>query len=91
MAARNRVDPRLVRLIEMCSEPLVLELRIAERLAAGSTNLHAEALAHLETHLIPAVLAHTNGNQVQAAKILGIARNSLRKKLAAIENTNEGT
>jgi nitrogen regulation protein NR(I) len=67
-----------------------LEQYIAERLAEGSTNLHAEALAHLETHLIPAVLAHTNGNQVQAAKILGIARNSLRKKLAAIENPNEG-
>src|SRR5262249_40707654 len=63
---------------------------IARRLAEGSTNLHAEALARLEEHLIPAVLAYTNGNQVQAARILGIARNSLRKKLAAIENPNDG-
>jgi two-component system, NtrC family, response regulator AtoC len=56
---------------------------IRSRLAAGTTNLHAEALAHLEAHLIREVLAHTSGNQVQAAKILGIARNSLRKKISA--------
>ena len=56
---------------------------IRDRLAAGSTDLHAEALAHLDSHLVREVLAHTGGNQVQAAKILGIARNSLRKKMAA--------
>jgi len=56
---------------------------IRSRLAAGTTHLHAEALAHLEAHLIREVLVHTSGNQVQAAKILGIARNSLRKKIIA--------
>ena len=59
---------------------------IRQRLAAGSTDLYTEALAHLESCLLREVLAHTTGNQVQAAKILGIARNSLRKKLAAEGN-----
>ena len=54
---------------------------IRGRLATGTTELYAEALANLEAHLIREVLAHTSGNQVQAAKILGIARNSLRKKM----------
>jgi two-component system nitrogen regulation response regulator GlnG len=59
---------------------------IRRRLAAGSTNLHAEAVAYLEAHLLREVLAHTSGNQVQATKILGIARNSLRKKLDALKD-----
>ena len=62
---------------------------IRSRLAAGSTDLFAEAMAHLESQLLPAVMAHTAGNQVQAAKILGIARNSLRKKLAALDQATE--
>jgi len=62
---------------------------IRQRLAAGSTDLHAEALNRLEAHLLPEVMAHTSGNQVQAAKILGIARNSLRKKLAALDQAIE--
>jgi two-component system nitrogen regulation response regulator GlnG len=54
---------------------------VRQRLAAGTTDLYAESLAHLEAVLFREVLRHTGGNQVQAAKLLGIARNSLRKKI----------
>ena len=35
----------------------------------------------MEKILITKVLQHTNGNQLQSAKILGITRGSLRNKL----------
>jgi len=89
LCLRRSAVPRLQTGIPEMDRSRDMEQYIAQRLAEGSTNLHTEALAHLETHLIPAVLAHTKGNQVQAAKILGIARNSLRKKLTAIENSDE--
>jgi nitrogen regulation protein NR(I) len=54
---------------------------IRQRLAAGSTDLYAEALGRLEVTLMREVLQHTGGNQVQAAKLLGISRNWLRKKM----------
>jgi transcriptional regulator with GAF, ATPase, and Fis domain len=54
------------------------------RLQAGSTELYAEALAVMERQLLTRVLRHTGGNQLQAAQILGITRNSLRHKLRAL-------
>jgi two-component system nitrogen regulation response regulator GlnG len=54
---------------------------IRQRLQAGSANLHAEASAELDRILLLAVLRHTNGNQYQAAKILGMARQTLRTRL----------
>jgi nitrogen regulation protein NR(I) len=57
---------------------------IDQRLAAHSENLYAEALETLERHLLTRVLRQTEGNQVQAAKILGITRGSLRTKIRAL-------
>jgi len=57
---------------------------VAERLEATSTDLYAEALAAMERQLITRVLRHTGGRQLQAAKILGITRGSLRTKLRAL-------
>jgi DNA-binding NtrC family response regulator len=54
---------------------------LAERLQAGSTELYAEALGLMERRLLTAVLRHTGGNQVHAARILGITRGSLRNKI----------
>jgi two-component system nitrogen regulation response regulator GlnG len=54
---------------------------IDERIAAGSEDLYAEALRRLEKLLVTKVLQHTGGNQVQAAKVLGITRGSLRNKV----------
>jgi two-component system nitrogen regulation response regulator GlnG len=54
---------------------------IAERLESGTQNLHAEVVAVAERQLFTQVLAHTRGNQLQAAGILGITRATLRNKL----------
>jgi two-component system nitrogen regulation response regulator GlnG len=54
---------------------------IDQQLAAGSEELYAHALRRLERMLVTKVLQHTGGNQLQAAKILGITRGSLRNKV----------
>jgi DNA-binding NtrC family response regulator len=54
---------------------------IDERLQAGSTALHAEALAFIERVMLTKVLKYTGGNQSQAAKILNITRGTLRSKI----------
>ncbi len=57
---------------------------IAERLKAGTTDLHGELIARLERQLFTEVLRHTGGNMTQAARVLGITRGTLRTKLAAL-------
>jgi DNA-binding NtrC family response regulator len=57
---------------------------VGERLASGSEDLYAEALASMERQVITIVLRHTEGNQVQAARILGITRGSLRNKIRSL-------
>lgn len=57
---------------------------IDERLDNHSEDLYAEALAAMERHLLTRVLRQTEGNQVQAARILGITRGSLRTKIRAL-------
>jgi two-component system nitrogen regulation response regulator GlnG len=62
---------------------------IQNRLRAGSEDLYAETLALMERQLLTAVLRHTQGNQVQAARILGITRGSLRTKIRSLGITIE--
>jgi len=45
-------------------------------------DLYASVIARVERPLIELVLAHTGGNQVKAAAMLGLNRNTLRKKIA---------
>ncbi|WP_304986062.1 DNA-binding transcriptional regulator Fis [Coxiella-like endosymbiont] len=45
-------------------------------------NLYNMVLAEMEVPLLKVVMRYTNGNQSKAAKILGISRGTLRKKLA---------
>jgi two-component system nitrogen regulation response regulator GlnG len=47
-------------------------------------DLYDKVLARVERPLFDLVLAHTGGNQLKAAEILGLNRNTLRKKLAAL-------
>lgn len=61
-----------------------LDRFIQERLARGASDLYAECLALMERKLLTRVLQQTNGNQVQAARILGITRGSLRTKIRAL-------
>jgi two-component system nitrogen regulation response regulator GlnG len=62
---------------------------IQARLDGGSEDLYAETLALMERHLLTRVLNHTAGNQLQAARILGITRGSLRTKIRALGITIE--
>ncbi|HVH05984.1 MAG TPA: sigma-54 dependent transcriptional regulator [Myxococcota bacterium] len=58
---------------------VVREVDVA--LAAGTEDLHQALLHRIERPLLERVLAHTGGNQLRAASLLGINRNTLRKKL----------
>jgi DNA-binding NtrC family response regulator len=57
---------------------------IRRRLEAGSTDLSTESQLEIDRVLLPAVLRFTNNNQHQAAKILGLARQTLRLRLRSI-------
>ncbi len=62
---------------------------IKQRLQDDCTTLYTDAVALLERYLLTEVLRHTGGNQVQAARILGITRNSLRHKIRTLDITIE--
>jgi two-component system nitrogen regulation response regulator GlnG len=53
---------------------------ILRRLQEGSTALSAEAHQNLDRLLLRLALRHTGGNQAQAARMLGISRQTLRSK-----------
>jgi len=48
-------------------------------------HLHELIIGGIEKPLVEIVLKETNGNQTQAANILGINRNTLRKKISEYE------
>jgi two-component system nitrogen regulation response regulator GlnG len=65
-----------------------VEQRVAELLDAGGArprDVHASLLAEVERPLLRVVLQRTGGNQVKAADVLGINRNTLRKKLTDLD------
>lgn len=74
------------------SEELSLEALVEIKLRASLDNLdkmetgdlHGMVLAQVERPLIRFVLEKTRGNQVKAADILGINRNTLRKKVTEL-------
>lgn len=75
-AATAAVDASLEEIIERKLGECIRGLR--ER---GRANLYDLMLALVERPLFRAVLRETRGNQLRAARILGINRNTLRKKL----------
>src|ERR1700681_4363073 len=58
-----------------------LEAFIPERLVPDASDLYAETHRQVDRLLLLRVLEFTNGNQHQAARLLGIARQTLRIKL----------
>ena len=46
----------------------------------GSIRIYREAMALMERPLLVHVLALTGGNQLRAARLLGVNRNTLRKR-----------
>jgi two-component system nitrogen regulation response regulator GlnG len=63
-------------------EPLTnLEAFIRRRLGPDAQDLYTDTHRQLNRVLLPRVLEYTGGNQDQAARLLGIARQTLRQKL----------
>ncbi len=60
---------------------LDLETFIRQRLAPDAQDLYAETHRQVDRLLLHSVLDYTGGNQYQAARLLGIARQTLRQKL----------
>ena len=50
-------------------------------------NLYETVLEEIERPLIVRTLQFVNGNQVRAAEILGLNRNTLRKKIKSLDKT----
>jgi len=72
------------------SDAATLEQRVSLEAQAALEDpnvhdLHRLLLARIEKPLLETVLAHTGGNQLRAAALLGINRNTLRKKLNELE------
>jgi DNA-binding protein Fis len=75
-AASVAIDATLEEIIERKLLECVRGLR-----EHASANLYDLMVGLVEKPLLRAVLRETGGNQVRAAQILGINRNTLRKKL----------
>jgi two-component system nitrogen regulation response regulator GlnG len=60
---------------------LGLEAFIRQRLGPEANDLYAETHRQVDQLLLPLVMEYTHGNQHQAARLLGIARQTLRQKL----------
>ena len=57
---------------------------LRQRMEAGSKEIYQEAHQHLDRLLLPLVLGSTDGNKLQAARLLGITRKTLRLRLRAL-------
>jgi DNA-binding protein Fis len=79
-----RLDQELEKRQTALPRSLDLARYVEERLHAGSENVHTEAVEFMEKYVLTRVLEETDGNQSQAAKILGITRGSLRNKLRSL-------
>ena len=64
-----------------------MEEYIRSRLAGETEELHDEAHRELDRVLLPMVMEHTHGNQLRASKILGVARQTLRRRLRELDIT----
>ena len=64
-------DPDLEAFIRLC-------------LASGEGDLYAETHRQVDRLLLTRVLEDTGGNQLQAARRLGIARETLRRRLSEL-------
>ncbi len=58
-----------------------LRALVDQQISEGTERLYEQATALLDQQLLALVMQHTNGNRVKAAKILGITRTSLRRKM----------
>ncbi len=71
--------------------PYNLKSFVQTRLNARSADVYAETLEMMERFLLNEVLTLSQGNQSEAARILGITRGSLRHKIRALGISIEST
>ena len=62
-----------------------LETFLQQTSLLESGDLHARIISQVEKPLIELVLEHTRSNQLKAAELLGINRNTLRKKMTDLK------
>ena len=53
----------------------------------AASGVYDMVIAHVERALLRSVMARANGNQTQAAEMLGVNRNTLRAKLTKYDLT----
>ena len=58
---------------------------VQQLMTAGSRRVHRDTMTLLERPLIIHVLAMTGGNQLRAARVLGVNRNTLRKRCRELQ------
>ncbi len=79
------IDQELANRLDKHSLEAIVELKISRFLdQIGSyypEDLHSLIMKKVEKPLLGQILRRTGGNQVHASKILGINRNTLRKKM----------
>jgi len=63
----------------------LLECYFDDLKGAEPMGLHQQMIEELELHLFKYVIKHAKGNISHAARILGVSRATLRKKLAQYE------
>lgn len=73
-------EPCLAELVEKKLAPFVQKIRNCE-----VKNLYSLLIREFEKPLITLVLKETKGNQIQAAQLLGLNRNTLRKKMKELK------
>jgi two-component system nitrogen regulation response regulator GlnG len=64
--------------------PYNLKRFVERQLASKSASIYAETLEMMERYLLSTILTLSDGNQSEAARILGITRGSLRHKIRSL-------
>jgi two-component system nitrogen regulation response regulator GlnG len=75
----HRLGPLAAAVTELV--PAIVEALLASR----ATGVHRAAMAILERPLLAHMLDLSGGNQLRAARVLGLNRNTLRKRCRALQ------
>ena len=67
--------------LKECVRSAMKNFYMTNKNCSDNSNVYEMLLAEIEPALLETTLIHTRGNQSKAARILGISRGTLRKKL----------